>query len=104
MPDPEGRMSSAEVDFIRTWILRKHKGTMPTCPISLDQIWMVVPQVQQALVYPVSTVTWLPQTAYPYVQVICITCGYAMRFNAAIMGLFPPPVPPTKTEESDAKE
>jgi hypothetical protein len=92
MPDAEGRLSPAEITFIHGWVAQHNGGTMPACPVSKDQVWFVVPFVGQAVVYPAGTKLF-PDIAYPTVVLVCANCGYAMEFNAAIMGLFPQ-VPP----------
>ena len=89
MPDTEGRLSPAEIEFVRSWIQRHHGGTMPACPVSRHQDWHVVPQVHQSPMYPVGASKLLPDTVYPYVFVLCAWCGYVMSFNANMMGLYP---------------
>ena len=89
MPDGEGRLSPAEISHIRNWVTSRGGGQMPLCPVSQDRAWFVTDTVLQSLVYPTSSTRFFPELPYPYVQMLCTTCGYVMSFSAALMGLFP---------------
>lgn len=91
MPDPEGRLSPAEIEYILGWVQRHHGGTMPVCSVSLHtDRWFVVPFVGQFVIYPSSPAKTFPDIPFPFVTLLCTACGYYMHINAALMGLYPP--------------
>jgi hypothetical protein len=96
MPDQLGRLSPAEIQYVLAYLSRM-PGGVPVCPVSRHQSWGVAEYVGQAVVYPVNAARWLPETAYPFVMIICTGCGYTMLFNAVQLGLYPLPrtLPPT---------
>jgi hypothetical protein len=92
MPDASGHLSPAEISFITKWITDHHNGTPYRCPICDSIIWLVGEYVIQSIVFPIqgpnvgNSVAPLP---YPSVRSICVNCGYEIRFNAPLMGLYP---------------
>ena len=94
MPDAQGRLSPAEIEFVTGWITRQAGGAPPNCPVCRSQSWAVLGQVTQGVVYPYPVSGQHPvlyDIAYPHVGVLCTTCGYTMFFNAGLMGLYPRP-------------
>jgi hypothetical protein len=70
-----------DVEKAKQWFEAHWKEPLK-CPISGDDKWTVAPH------YILLSAGAAPPI-YPYVQVTCNGCGYALLFNAVQMGLWP---------------
>ena len=74
-----------KVDQIRAWLDEHWKGRK-TCPICSNAQWMtddIIGKVEQF--HPEGKL--VADSAYPLVVITCVTCGYSLLFNAAVIGL-----------------
>jgi hypothetical protein len=87
MPAPDGKLTGAEIEKIKSWVDQHRKSP---CPVCQNNLWTV----GAVLTTPVNLVGPGPEFGvglggkiFPQAQVICVTCGHTQFFNAIVMGL-----------------
>lgn len=74
---------------VTDWLRENWKGAT-LCPICAADNWSVGDHVIEIRVFQGKLQHVGGGNLYPYVQLICGTCGYTIFFNAIIMGLVDP--------------
>jgi hypothetical protein len=96
VPDARGKLSEEEMAKVEAWF-KKNWTKHYTCPVCGSDKWTTNGHLGHAPPVPAG---WkLPQSipTTPFVMVHS-PCGYVTFFNAVIMGLWKPYVPPADTE------
>ena len=83
--------SAVNLDAARAWLSEKWTESNQ-CPISGHNSWSISADIVQPATSPSTMISptqglMLGGRAYPLVMVTCTECGYAMFFNAVVMGL-----------------
>lgn len=90
MPDPKGKLSDEEKQFIADW-LDKNWTKSRECPVSGHNSWTIADHLVVPMNYrwhEAGGGTLLSGEVYPQAMVICTGCGYSVYFNAVKMELF----------------
>jgi hypothetical protein len=84
MSDAHGKLTQAEKDQIRDWVL---KWKMAPCPVCGKRDWVVGDHVVQPVTIGAGKTLQLGGEGYPQVMLISTECGYTLFLNAVIVGI-----------------
>ena len=100
MPDKDGRLTEADDQKLKDW-WTKHWKPPVICPVCKSDKWTTTAHVIQ-MNRQAPNALFSPGITYPHILVTSDPCGYAMLFNATMLGLYEPYTAPA--EDGSEKE
>lgn len=87
-----------KIDYAKAtdWFRNKWKGTT-ACPICQSDQWQIGEELLEIRQFH-GGVFSTGGNIYPFIQVICKTCGYTMFFSAVIAGIVKPGIYSKETQ------
>lgn len=96
MPEADGKLTQAEKETVKNWLL---KWNMAPCPICGQRNWMIADHLVQPITIGPNRSLQLSGTGYPQVMVISNDCGYTRFLNAVVIGIVKNDPPPKEVKK-----